>query len=353
MSDHSDTLDTLGIPSLPMFDLIGNDFALFNDLGELPFRPYPVRLSALWFAVCRRGHARLRIDLREVTLEAGQMLIILPDQIMEQVELADGLEGMLMAVSRQFVEGVIPSIERLAPLMMQVRQRPCLPLTPEEMEALGEYHAFLRRKVQLKDSPFRAEITQGLLMALFYEVYAVHLRLQASASSQASATSLVSHESQQLGRQKPSGMEDQGSNVHAGEQPLGSGRLGSDLSTADNGQPQVLLKPRVRRNRSEELFQRFMQLLPRHIRRERSVAYYAGQLCVTAKHLTVAVREVSGRTASQWIEEFVVLEAKVMLRSTDLTIQEISVRLHFANQSFFGKYFHRVAGLSPKEYRQQ
>ena len=96
-----------------------------------------------------------------------------------------------------------------------------------------------------------------------------------------------------------------------------------------------------------------MELLPKHVRKERSVAWYADRLCVTPKHLTVAVREASGRTAGQWIDEFVVLEAKVLLRSTDLTVQEISVRLNFANQSFFGKYFRRVAGMSPRQYRAQ
>lgn len=65
----------------------------------------------------------------------------------------------------------------------------------------------------------------------------------------------------------------------------------------------------------------------------------------------MVVREVSGKTASEWIDNFVLLEAKVLLRSTHMTIQQISDELHFPSQSFFGKYFKRLAGVSPKEYR--
>ena len=63
------------------------------------------------------------------------------------------------------------------------------------------------------------------------------------------------------------------------------------------------------------------------------------------------VKEISGRTAGEWIENYVTVEAKVLLRSTDLTIQEIASRLNFTNQSFFGKYFKHQTGMSPSEYR--
>lgn len=64
------------------------------------------------------------------------------------------------------------------------------------------------------------------------------------------------------------------------------------------------------------------------------------------------VRNVSGKTASDWIDNFVLLEAKIMLKSTNLTIQQISQELDFPSQTFFGKYFKRLSGVSPKEYRE-
>ncbi|EJW96039.1 transcriptional regulator, AraC family [gut metagenome] len=63
------------------------------------------------------------------------------------------------------------------------------------------------------------------------------------------------------------------------------------------------------------------------------------------------VKEVSGKTVGEWIDHWVILEAKALLHSSSLSIQEISDRLNFANQSFFGKYFKHYTGLSPKEYR--
>ena len=65
----------------------------------------------------------------------------------------------------------------------------------------------------------------------------------------------------------------------------------------------------------------------------------------------VSTRTSTGKSASQWIDDYVVLEAKTLLKSTNLTILQISEELHFANQSFFGKYFKQHTGLSPMRYR--
>ena len=94
-------------------------------------------------------------------------------------------------------------------------------------------------------------------------------------------------------------------------------------------------------------------MLEAEYRKERSVVYFANRLCISPKHLSMVVKKVSGRTASDWIDEYVVLEAKQMLRTTTLTVQEVSRELNFANQSFFGKYFKKHVGMSPSEYRQQ
>jgi AraC-like DNA-binding protein len=86
---------------------------------------------------------------------------------------------------------------------------------------------------------------------------------------------------------------------------------------------------------------------------DRSVLYYADKLCITPKHLSAVVKAVSGHTAGDWIDKYVVLAAKVMLRSSSYTIQEISSDLNFSNQSFFGKYFKQHVGMSPSDFRLQ
>lgn len=109
----------------------------------------------------------------------------------------------------------------------------------------------------------------------------------------------------------------------------------------------------VKKSRQEELFAAFIQTLALHHKQERSVAFYAGKLCVTPKYLSLLVKNVSNRTAGEWIDNYVVLEAKALLSSSTLSIQEISDRLNFANQSFFSKYFKQHVGISPTEYRKK
>jgi len=104
--------------------------------------------------------------------------------------------------------------------------------------------------------------------------------------------------------------------------------------------------------RSSELTEDFLNLVERHYRQHRSLAFYSGILCKSAKHLSRAVKQASGKTATEWIEHYVVIDAKAQLRSERKTIDEISIDLNFPSQSYFGKYFKRVTGLSPKAYRE-
>ena len=94
-----------------------------------------------------------------------------------------------------------------------------------------------------------------------------------------------------------------------------------------------------------------MRLLSEAYIKELRVNYYAKELFLTPKHLSSVVKEVSGKTAGEWIDVFVIFEAKSLLKSSQKNIQEISDELNFANQSFFGKYFKHYTGMSPKEYR--
>ncbi len=97
--------------------------------------------------------------------------------------------------------------------------------------------------------------------------------------------------------------------------------------------------------------ERFMELVRNNYRTERLIGFYADKLCITPKYLSKLVKEHTGRSASDWIENHVILEARAMLQSSNMTIQQIANSLNFPNQSFFGKYFKRATGISPKQYR--
>ena len=102
---------------------------------------------------------------------------------------------------------------------------------------------------------------------------------------------------------------------------------------------------------NNNLVERFIELVQDHYREERLIGFYANKLCITPKYLSKLVKEHTGRSAGEWIENHVILEARALLQSSDKTIQQIAVLLNFPNQSFFGKYFKRATGMSPKQYR--
>lgn len=116
----------------------------------------------------------------------------------------------------------------------------------------------------------------------------------------------------------------------------------------------ILLKHKqlncVREERSKEIFNKFIAYVKRYCPTEQCVGFYADKLCLTPKYLSKTIKDISGKTAGSWIDEFVLLEAKILLEHTNLTIQEVSVRMNFADQSSFGKFFKKKVGLSPKLY---
>jgi AraC-like DNA-binding protein len=106
------------------------------------------------------------------------------------------------------------------------------------------------------------------------------------------------------------------------------------------------------RTRRQQLAAAFRQLVRTHSASARSVTFYAAALCITPKYLTELVKDVTGRTASEWIAEAVVLEAKALLQNPVLPIQQVAASLHFADQFAFSRFFKNSTGLSPTAYRQ-
>lgn len=103
--------------------------------------------------------------------------------------------------------------------------------------------------------------------------------------------------------------------------------------------------------RQEIIFRNFENELKFNYTRQRNVSFYASKLCITPKYLSYIIKEQTGKTALEYIEGYTITECKALLLSTDMSIQEISNSLDFPSQSVFGKFFKRITGLSPKEYR--
>lgn len=98
-------------------------------------------------------------------------------------------------------------------------------------------------------------------------------------------------------------------------------------------------------------FKDFMTLLGQNFRKERSIKFYAEKMNLSPKYFTTLIKRASGQTAAAWINQYVIMEAKNLLKYSTMNVQEISYSLNFPNQSFFGKYFKHHTGMTPSEYK--
>lgn len=111
------------------------------------------------------------------------------------------------------------------------------------------------------------------------------------------------------------------------------------------------LKNNYQHTRNQQIVTAFKDLVNRHFQQERSVKFYADKLFITAKYLTEVLKSETGKTASEWINELLILEAKVLLSNPNLQITHITEVLHFPDASTFGKFFKNLSGTSPLQYR--
>ena len=104
-------------------------------------------------------------------------------------------------------------------------------------------------------------------------------------------------------------------------------------------------------SRKQDLVSKFMKLLLKYYREERSVQFYAEQLSVTPRYLTQTVKEIVGKTAGQLIDEMVITEAMILLNDPSCSIGQVAASLQFSDQFFFSKFFKNQTGMTPSDYR--
>ena len=100
-----------------------------------------------------------------------------------------------------------------------------------------------------------------------------------------------------------------------------------------------------------DIFQRFISLVNTYSKTERNVSFYADKLCLTPRYLNTVIRQASQQTVMDWINQSIILEAKVLLKHSNRLVYQISDELNFPNPSFFSKFFKRMTGITPQEYQ--
>lgn len=130
------------------------------------------------------------------------------------------------------------------------------------------------------------------------------------------------------------------------------GRILSVLSDEVLGMYAVRhFRPAAGEDEGYDLFARFVRLLDRHFRRERSVGFYARECCLTPRYFSTLIRKMTGMPVSEWIRRRVVVQARRELEDPARSVQEVAWSLGFSNASFFTRYFREATGMTPREYR--
>ena len=192
-------------------------------------------------------------------------------------------------LSTQFYHSFVQNVKNVSSLLLFSMNNPVVSLIPQEIQTYDNYFQTIRKKMADENHHFRTEVVQALLLAMFYDMSGVIYRIEQNSAK--------------------------------------------------------------KQSRSDVIFARFITLLQENFRTERRVGWYAKQLDITAKYLSEVVKHVSKRTPNEWIDSYVVLEIRVLLKNSPKSIKEITEELHFPNQSFLGKYFKEHTGVSPSEFR--
>ena len=285
--------------ALPLLKGIENDliidyseYSMPND--KHPIHRYPIRFDGLYIGLREKGEARFSINLKEFNVASNDLVICKPGDLV-QASLQDGIHLVQsMMVSSHFLKEMYISLNSFMPFFASQKEHPVFHLTDGEMEELKNYFMLIKENVT-SDDYFRVDTTKRLLAAYLYKLGSILYRHRPELQAEAA-------------------------------KPL---------------------------KREEILFKEFIRLVGEYHRKERRVDFYAEQLFLSPKHFSTVIKKVSGKTAGQWIDDYVILEAKTLLKYSPMSIQEVAYYMNFPNPSFFGKYFKHHTGMSPSEYKTQ
>ena len=251
----------------------------------------PVRVNALQVLLVLEGSIDLSIDYVLFQASTNTVVTIMPTHITKVMKYSPNFKGRLMAVSRAFLEqSMMPNHSSSMIQYMKIRKNPTILLQESEIETLDESMLRLRQTILQTSHHLQRLLIQNTLMGFFIEM----------------------------------------------------GNIFSERKEY-NTPPSL--------TRKEELFESFLRILYMYCKEQHVVSFYAEQLYITPQYLSLILKELTGRSANKWIDEALMQEAKILLKAPQATVQQVADALHFSDQSTFGKFFKKHAGMSPMEYR--
>lgn len=274
------------------FGFCNQDNLLITDQVEAIERfRQPCRIYAITILVCISGEAECFINLNRYHVEKNMIVVAFPDDII-QVKATQHLDAYAVLISSTLLNDLGLDYSRRSDFYLRIRQNAACTLPYDQIVSLRPYYTLLGDNIKNKTDE-TPEIIKGLLRAFSYSV----------------------------------------------------------ISKMNLCQPHDEEELSVKLSRNKQLFNNFMALVKQYHTRYRGVKFYADKLCLTPNYLSGTVKDYTGKTATEWVNDFVILEAKIMLKDSNFSIQEISYQLNFPDQSAFGKYFKQLVGVGPKQYR--
>ncbi len=267
---------------------LDDDLLLSDQINKAPMPSEPRKTNFILIGLCTKGKISYRMDTEELVVHAGELLVVSERHVIDGYKCSDDMEGLCIMMSVDFFHEIIKSVHDVSSLFVFARMQPVMKLEADEIATFTEYFQFIKQKISDNHNHFRKDLIRTLMLAMFYDV-------------------------------------------------------GNVIYRVKNFDESLL--------RSEKVFTRFLKMVEENCKRERRVSWYAQQLNITPKYLSTAVKRISGRTAVEWIESYVTMELRVLLKNSTKSIKEITEELNFPNQSFLGKYFKEHVGMTPSAYR--
>lgn len=261
------------------------------------FLEFPCRTDVYLTFFCIKGSVDLEVNLRTFSLTEHTMFISTPGNIIKaKIDPGKkdfGNEMLLLAISPSFLSNISLEVNKSLGNLISFLSDPVIHLDDASIQICESYIGIVNKIID-SDFSSKRETVGALISSLFY--YFVSLVVKRDENKKAV--------------------------------PMKNASV-----------------------RVTQLLYRFIKLVTEYHNSERNMAFYATNLGLTPKYLSKLIKQASGRSAPEWIDSFVILEAKNMLKYTDNSIKEIVYKLHFPNPSVFYKFFKAHTGMTPSQYR--
>lgn len=290
-------VDLTHFPTDSRFVQIPGKLAIIDNLEEKSYehieqqdKSFPIQLDMNVCFLCTSGQIDLEIDLNMYTLHEGDAAMILTGSFLRVIRIKDSARIAFIAINSDFLK-YVGNVKTVIEHVNKVKRMPVSHMEPDMMEESLMIYNEIKKKLSNPDYRFKEEVAKSYIQIMLCNFF---------------------------------------------------DRFVQKNETTEEQAP---------KSRKEELFKNFIKLVKDNYLNHRSITFYADKLCVSPKYLSSVVHKVSEKYATDWINQYVILEAKSMLRMEDTNIKDVSNHLNFANQSFFAKFFKKHTGYTPKEYK--